>query len=109
MKTLEQLAREAFQEFAIKKMDTSANWHYLSPERKAQWMKEISDIYEICVKQVIDSLKTGANNVSGAASYERGFAAGQAHEANRIFCKMEYIKEEMKRQLADFIARTLKQ
>lgn len=102
MKSLEQIAQKIFTEFAYRRSGMYLDWRYLSPERKLAWMKEVEETFQECLDYVKTDLKPYMQPAGSAASYEKGFIAGQAHEAKRIQEKIGAMKNQLQDQLERF-------
>lgn len=103
MKSLELIAKHMFADFALKRSGHHLDWRFLSAERRLAWMTEVAETYLECLEQAKEDLSIGKLPTPGAASYERGFVAGQAHEANRLNERIDKLKETVKAQLDKFI------
>lgn len=102
-KTLEQIAKKMFSDFAYKNAGHYLDWRFLSSERKLAWMTEVADTYLECLNQVKDTLNVGKLPNPGMASYEKGFIAGQAQEARRLSERIEFLEDYIKGQIDKFI------
>lgn len=99
---LESIAQQMFRDFAQRRTGMWLDWRYLSPERKLQWMKEVSDTFNECLDYLKKDLKPYLQPSGTAGSYEKGFVAGQAHEARRLGEKVDHLKEDIADQLERF-------
>ena len=102
-KTLEQIARKMFSDFAMRRSGHYLDWRFLSAERKLAWVKEVEDTYQECLNNLKEDLSIGKLPVPGVGSYERGFVAGQAHEAHRLNERILIMEQMLKDQLNEFI------
>lgn len=102
-KTLEQIAKKMFSDFAMRRSGHYLDWRFLSAERKLAWMNEVYDTYKECLKNLREDLSIGKLPAPGVGSYERGFVAGQAHEAHRLNERILLMEEMLQAQLAKFI------
>jgi len=105
MKSLEDIAKKMFSDFAKRKSGYYLDWKYVSPERKLEWMKEVADTYLECLKNLKQDLSIGKLPSPGAPSYERGMVAGMANEAHRLNERISAMEIQVTDQLADFIER----
>lgn len=103
-KSLEQIAKKMFADFAMKRTGMWVDWRYLSPERRLAWMTEVQDTFDECLNILQKDLSINLQPSKAAASYEKGFVAGQAHEAHRLNERIEAAKQLLANQLEDFIA-----
>lgn len=99
---LEAIAQQMFRDFVHRRTGMSLDWRYLSPERKLQWMREVSDTFNECLDYLNKDLKPYLQPTNSMVSYERGFVAGQAQEARRLQEKIEYMKHDITDQLERF-------
>lgn len=103
MKSLEQIAKKMFSDYAMKHAGHYLDWRFLSAERRLAWMMEVGNNYLECLKQVKEDLSLNKLPKPGAASYEKGFIAGQAHEAHRLNERIMALQEDIQAQLDKFI------
>jgi hypothetical protein len=99
---LENLAKDMFLNYAYRKTGVHPNWQYLSPERRLAWMREVSDIFEMCLQHLGDSITLPPSIGMPAASYEKGFLAGQSFENKRLAAKIQSIKNNIEEQIEEF-------
>jgi hypothetical protein len=95
---LEETAEVMFMLYAQKKLAHNVDWKYLSKERKQAWVEEVHNAYTQCVVELKKELKPYVQS-AGAASYERGFVAGQNHEHMRIQAVLDAVITSMDNQL----------
>lgn len=102
---LEQIAKKMFQDFAMRRTGMWLDWRYLSAERKLAWIKEVAETITECLLIIEEDLLPPPHPVSpyGAGGYERGFRDGQDREWNRLKLRVEAMKEQVEKQLIDFI------
>ena len=102
-KSLEQIAKKMFSDFAMRRSGHYLDWRFLSAERRLQWMNEVYDTYKECLKNLKEDLSLDKLPTPGVASYERGFVAGQAHEAHRLNERILLMEGMLEAQLDKFI------
>lgn len=104
-KSLEQIAKKMFVDFAMRKSGLWLDWRYLSSERRLSWVKEVSETMLECITVLEKDLTLPPQPASPFSSggYERGFVAGQEREWNRAKLRLETMKEQINNQLQDFI------
>lgn len=103
IKSLEELARERFADFAYRKTGHKLDWRKLSSGRKLIWLLEIADIYIDCLNNLRKDLSIGKLPLPGIGSYEKGFIAGQANEAHRLNERINLIEDRIKFEISKFI------
>lgn len=103
LKSLEQIAKQMFSDYAMRQSGHYLDWRLLSSERKLAWLSEVASIYVECLESLRQDLSLGKLPMPGAGSYERGFVAGQAHEAHRLSERTNVMAEYVKEQLDTFI------
>ena len=101
-KPLEQLAKQAFQNYAHKQTGNRHNWHYLSSDRQLEWMTEMADKYLLALQTVKKDLSLSVAPQPGMASYDRGIATGIAQEAMRLSLQIEVIETVIQDELQKF-------
>lgn len=99
MKKLEHIAQKMFADFAYKRTGIWADWSYLSPKRRLEWVKEVENTFQTCLNILKEEVKPYLQPSSGNSSYEKGFMAGQSFEARRIDGKIENLKKELIKQV----------
>ena len=68
----------------------------------------MAETYQECLQQLKEGLSLVKYQTPGAASYERGFVAGQMHEAQALMQKLDYMEEQIKDQLFDYVVKESK-
>jgi len=102
VKSLEQIARKMFIEFSRRRTGLALDWRYISKERKLSWMKEVVEIFDMCLNDLDKELELPHIGLTGAASFEKGFVAGQKFENNRIRQRVEYLKTWLDEQYREY-------
>ena len=101
MKTLQGLAREKFEEFAIRETGRTANWDYLSDERKLRWMKDIFKIASYLVHEIMKDFKP-LRNEKASTSFEAGYNEGVRSERASHITIISQIQQTLVDELCDF-------
>lgn len=104
MKSLEQIAKKMFSDYAMKHAGHYLDWRFLSAERRIIWIKEVADKYLQCLAQCKEELSIGKLPMPGVASYERGFVAGQAFEAHRLQERIDTLIQMVESELYSYVA-----
>lgn len=93
MKQLELMASELFHSFA-RMQGSSANWNYLSEERKKAWIRDVMVMARYFLVQLQKEVKPMPNR-NAYTSFESGFVAGQKSER----LAFQQLVEEIYKQL----------
>jgi hypothetical protein len=110
MKTLEGMAHELFQKFALKETGKHASWAHLNDNRKLEWMKEVMVMANYFIKEFKTQIKplTLASPNRPATSYESGIHQGQISERSNFYRIIETTHEALLNELEEFKAKLKK-
>lgn len=103
MLKLENFAKQLFMDYAYRKTGVHPDWRLLNPERKLAWMQEVTEVFDACLKNINDTLALPPSIGLPAASYEKGFLAGQVMENKRLQVRLEGIMNDLEKQKAAFV------
>lgn len=102
MLKLENIAKQMFLDYARRKTGITPDWRYLNAERKLAWMREVGEIFNMCLDYVhIDVAQPPSRGIP-SASYEKGFLAGEAFENKRLQARLDLLKQNLNQQIEDF-------
>lgn len=97
MTELEIMAARAFEKFAAE-TGQSANWAYLSEERKQAWMCEIIFYVDHVTSKLLEKLKPIGPATQNMGAYAAGYNDGIAVERMALQNLLEKISEDYKNQ-----------
>ncbi len=101
MTELEQLAKEAFQRYVLATTGKDGYWTHLNNDRKVAWMKEVIFLMDFLATSVHKKFKevppAQNNNV-----YAQGYYSGMATERTSMIELIQYLKNDLKKQLKEF-------
>ena len=102
MKSLESIAKQMFLEFVYSRSGHHLDWRYLPHERKVEWIMDVYETFILCLEELKQELSIGKLPNPGAASYEKGFVAGEAHEARRLSERITGLEQKLSEQFEKF-------
>lgn len=101
MTEVERLAKEAFERYVLATTGKDAFWVYLSTDRKIAWMKEVIFFMDFLASSLHKKFKPippqENNNV-----YANGYFNGLATERASMIELIQYLKQDLKRQLEEY-------
>lgn len=100
MKTLETMAAEMFHNFA-KQEGISADWNYLSPNRRLAWMEDVMIVMNYFMDEIAKEIRPLKQPGQLSTVGERFFFAGQMEERKLFHQMTEDIHNQLKQQLED--------
>lgn len=101
MLSLEQRAKELFEEYSLAHTGKIVNWDYLNPKRKLTWMRDVYFIAE----RLIENLKVQINpyQLSEAdTSWGAGYNEGIKTERVKLLHSLERIEQDLEEQIEEF-------
>lgn len=101
MKNLEGLARELFTRFA-ENSEVSADWDYLSDERKLAWMQDVLTISNYFLGNMKSEIKPIPNIQKFSTVYEAAYNDGLRSERVAVTSLVENIHKKLLDEYEDF-------
>lgn len=103
MKTLEELARDNFTLFTLKKLGKKCDWNLLDSQRKLDWMDEVYFNITEALTEIEKRLDNKQLDRVPQASYEAGVVHGTNREQLRVKREIKNIRDKFKEDLTEFI------
>lgn len=103
MRTLEEIARDAFSVYSQRRSGRKVAWSRLSFDRQADWMDDLHLLLGELIDEVEKAVIAPQSKEVPQASYEAGILQGTQRERQRIKNVILNMKEEYLNDLKDFI------
>lgn len=100
-KSIEQMARKRFVDYAFQQHGHFVDWNLLSSERRIRWMHEAS-VPLLAAVEILETELGPRNQKEPVGGYERGVIVGQELERNHLRLRLQSMKEVILTELAKF-------
>lgn len=103
MRSLEELTRDLFINYSMRKLGRKVDWNRLSYDRRIAWMDDTYGILKEILELVEDSIENKDPVKQPQASFEAGLLSGTQRENNRIKNTIKNMNDFYFKQLQDLV------
>ena len=103
MLQVEQLAKELFDRYCLLTVNKQGLWAYLSTERKIAWMKEVIFFTDFLASSIKGKIKPLPPFRQNETVYMTGYQNGLLEERTATINLIEYVDQDLKKQLKTYI------
>lgn len=102
MRSLEEIARDSFVKYSLKKHGRKLPWNQLSEDRKAAWMEEVALLLQELLEELEMALRAPEGDMQPKASFEAGVEFGAQRERRVLKSILDSSKVKFKDDLRNF-------